>query len=138
MKFDSQLNLLDHFTPYDWEYMDCNDADLASGGLLLIPGTTEALAGGKTGKLYLVNTTDLGGEQANDAGATQTLWFEPDLAAPYSHSCTDTRAMSGRRMLIRMKSSGLPLTLTGQCISALPRRCRRFQVRCVRSRTTDN
>ena len=57
MKFDSQLNLLDHFTPYDWEYMDCNDADLASGGLLLIPGTTEALAGGKTGKLYLVNTT---------------------------------------------------------------------------------
>src|ERR1700691_5430917 len=78
MKFNSQLQLLDHFTPDDYEYMDCNDADLASGGLLLIPGSTEALAGGKTGKLYLVNTTALGGEQPNDAGATQTLWFEPD------------------------------------------------------------
>jgi PQQ-like domain len=89
MKFDSQLHLLDHFTPYDYEYMDCADADLAAGGLLLIPGSTEALAGGKTGKLYLVNTTDLGGEQPKDEGATQTLWFEPDLAPPYSKSCVD-------------------------------------------------
>ena len=90
MKFNTQLQLLDHFTPYVWAYMDCNDADLASGGLLLIPGTTEALAGGKTGKLYLVNTTDLGGMQDNDTGATQTLWFEPDLSPPYSATCTAT------------------------------------------------
>lgn len=71
--------------------MDCADADLAAGGLLLIPGTTEALTGGKTGKLYLVNTTALGGMQLNDAGATQTLWFEPDLSPPYSQSCTDSQ-----------------------------------------------
>src|ERR1700677_732418 len=90
MKFNTQLQLLDHFTPYVWAYMDCNDAGLASGGLLLIPGTTEALAGGKTGKLYLVNTTDLGGMQDNDTGATQTLWFEPDLSPPYSATCTAT------------------------------------------------
>src|ERR1700691_6444790 len=89
MKFKTQLQLLDHFTPYVWAYMDCNDADLASGGLLLIPGTTEALAGGKTGKLYLVNTTDLGHESATDAGATQTSWFEDDLIQPYPASCTD-------------------------------------------------
>jgi hypothetical protein len=91
MKFNAQLQLLDHFTPYVWEYMDCNDADLAAGGLLLIPGSTEALAGGKTGKLYLVNTTNLGGMQNNDTGATQTLWFEPDLSPPYSTSCTDAQ-----------------------------------------------
>jgi hypothetical protein len=90
MKFNAQLQLLDHFTPYVWPYMDCADADLASGGLLLIPGATEALAGGKTGKLYLVNTTDLGGMQNNDTGATQTLWFEPDLSPPYSATCTAT------------------------------------------------
>jgi hypothetical protein len=89
MKFDSQLHLLDHFTPYDFEYMDCNDADLGAGGLLLLPGSTQALAGGKTGKLYLVNTTDLGGMQPGDTGAIQTLWFESDLSAPYSASCTD-------------------------------------------------
>ncbi len=90
LKFNAKLKLLDYFTPNDYQYMDCNDADLAAGGLLLIPGTTELLAGGKTGKLYLVNTANLGQEQANDAGATQTLWFEATLSAPYSSNCTDT------------------------------------------------
>ncbi len=90
LRFDAQLHLLDHFTPYDYAFMDCNDSDLAAGGLLLIPGSTQALAGGKTGKLYLVNTTALGGMQANDAGATQTLWFEPDFSPPYSATCTDS------------------------------------------------
>ncbi len=89
LKFDSQLHLLDHFTPNDWAFMDCKDTDLAAGGLLLIPGSNEALAGGKSGKLYLVNTDGLGGMKPNDAGATQTLWFEPDLSPPYSATCTD-------------------------------------------------
>ena len=56
---------------------------------MLLPGASEALVGGKTGKMYLVNTNSLGGEQANDAGATQSLWFEQDLSAPYSATCTD-------------------------------------------------
>lgn len=90
LKFNANLNLLDHFTPFDFQFMDCDDADLAAGGLLLIPGSTEAVAGGKTGKLYLLNTSGLGGEQANNAGATQTLWFESDLISPYEKSCTDS------------------------------------------------
>ena len=94
LKFDSKLNLLDHFTPHDYQYMDCADKDLAAGGLLLIPGSTEAVAGGKNGKLYLVNTSGLGGMQANDAGATQTLWFESDKVAPYSSSCTDSHGVN--------------------------------------------
>lgn len=84
------LTMIDYFTPYVYQYMDCADADLASGGLLLIPGTTEAVAGGKTGKLYLVDTLQLGKESPNDAGATQTLWFESDLIAPYQATCTDS------------------------------------------------
>jgi hypothetical protein len=92
LKFSPQLQLVDYFTPDDYQYMDCNDADLASGGLLLIPGSTEALAGGKTGKLYLVNTTNLGEEQANDAGATQTVagLLTDQGLDPYPTSCTDT------------------------------------------------
>ena len=66
------------------------DEDLAAGGLLLLPGASEALVGGKTGKMYLVNTGNLGGEQANDAGATQWLWFEQDCRPPYSATCTDS------------------------------------------------
>jgi hypothetical protein len=89
LKFNATLQLEDYFTPADYQFMDCYDADLAAGGLLLIPGTSEALVGGKTGKLYLVNTGNLGKEQAGDAGATQTLWFEGDISAPYSSTCTD-------------------------------------------------
>jgi hypothetical protein len=89
LRFNSQLQLLDSFTPYDWAFLWCKDSDLAAGGLLLIPGTPYALAGGKKGRLYLVNTLNLGGMQANDAGAAQTLWFEQDLSPAYSATCTD-------------------------------------------------
>ena len=90
LKFTQSLQLEDYFTPFVYAYMDCADADLAAGGLLLIPGTTELLAGGKTGKLYLVNSDNLGQEQNNDTGATQTPWFEDDLIAPYENTCTNT------------------------------------------------
>jgi hypothetical protein len=89
LKFSSTLQLEDYFTPADYAYMNCNDADLAAGGLMLIPGTNLAMAGGKTGRLYLVNTSNLGKESAGDAGAAQTLWFEGDVSAPYSSGCTD-------------------------------------------------
>jgi hypothetical protein len=57
---------------------------------MLLPGTSELVSGGKGGKLYLNNASNLGHEQANDAGATQTLFFEPDLTSPYSSSCVDS------------------------------------------------
>lgn len=57
---------------------------------MLIPGTSLALAGGKLGKLYLVDTSALGGMQANDAGAAQTLWFEQGITSPYSATCTNS------------------------------------------------
>src|ERR1700733_8883378 len=85
----STLVMLDYFTPDVYEYMDCADADLASGGLLMIPGTTEVVAGVKIGKLFLLNTTDLGQESPDDAGATYFTFFEPDLSPPFSKSCTD-------------------------------------------------
>jgi len=90
LKFNATLQLQDYFTPADYQFMNCNDADLAAGGLMLVPGTTEAIAGGKTGQLYVVNTTNLGREQTGNAGALQTLWFEGDISAPYSSTCTDS------------------------------------------------
>ncbi len=89
MKFSPTLKLEDYFTPYDYAFLNCTDGDLASGGVMLIPGTTTIVAGGKRAKMYLVNTANMGKEQANDAGAMQALFFEPDLSAPYSSSCTD-------------------------------------------------
>lgn len=89
LKFSPTLKIEDYFTPYIYQYMDCADGDLASGGLLLIPGTSRALAAGKLAYLYLVSTTNLGQEQAGDAGALWTGAFESDLSAPFSKSCKD-------------------------------------------------
>jgi uncharacterized protein YjdB len=91
LKFSSSLQLLDHFTPQDYAYMNCQDSDLAAGGLLMIPGSGQLVGGGKMGKLYLVNTANLGGEQNNDAGVVDMLYVEQgiDGSQPYPSSCTD-------------------------------------------------
>jgi len=83
---------IDYFTPSIYQYMDCDDADLASGGLLLIPGTTTLVAGGKTGTMYLVNSTNMGHESANDAGAIQEQVWGAGLAGgnTYPDSCQDS------------------------------------------------
>ena len=65
LKFSPTLKLEDYFTPYNYAYLNCNDVDLASGGILMIPGTSNIVGGGKGGKLYMVNTATLGKEQAN-------------------------------------------------------------------------
>ncbi|MFL6437002.1 MAG: hypothetical protein ACJ71Q_05435 [Terriglobales bacterium] len=87
LKLDSQLNIVDHFTPYDWAFLQCKDLDLSGGGAMLIPSTGQLLAGGKGGKMYLVNSSSLGGTQPNDTSAAQTLWFDGDH---YPAQCTNT------------------------------------------------
>jgi uncharacterized protein YjdB len=90
LKFSPSLALLDHFTPQDYEYMNCEDSDLAAGGLLMIPGSGQIIGGGKMGKLYLVNTNSLGGEQPNDAGAASTVFVEQGLLSAYTSApCVD-------------------------------------------------
>lgn len=95
LKFSPTLQLEDYFTPADYAFLNCYDVDLASGGISIIPGTPLAVAGGKLGKLYVVDTTNLGKEQSGDAGAVQTLWFESDLSVPYTFSCTDASGTHG-------------------------------------------
>ncbi len=86
----------DYFTPYDYQFMDCDDADLASGGVLLIPGTTTLVAGGKTGTIYVLNSANLGQESATDAGALQEVVWGEGLAngSTYSQSCTDSTGVN--------------------------------------------
>jgi hypothetical protein len=55
------LSRVDWFTPYDWNTnLNSKDLDLGSGGVLLIPGTSLLFTGGKAGRLYLVNATNMG------------------------------------------------------------------------------
>jgi hypothetical protein len=94
LKFSPTLTLEDYFTPDDYQYMDCNDADLAAGGLLLIPGSNpiQALVGGKTGMMYMVNTSNEGHESAGDTGVTQELFWGTGILSPYltPTPCVDT------------------------------------------------
>lgn len=96
LKFNTNLDLLDHFTPADWLWLECDDLDLSGGGVMLIPGTTQAVVGGKQGKMFLVDTTSMGGMQPNDAGATQWMWFEQDLSPAYTAVCNANNAISGQ------------------------------------------
>jgi hypothetical protein len=83
---------IDYFTPSIYQFMECFDADLASGGLLLIPGSTTLIAGGKTGTMYLVDSTNLGHESSNDAGAIQEQVWGAGLTygGTYQQSCQDS------------------------------------------------
>jgi hypothetical protein len=86
LKLDSQLNIIDSFTPFDWAFLQCRDQDVSAGGIMLVPGQSQLVAGGKAGKMYLINTTNLGKVQPNDAGAAQTLFFNPGHS---TQSCVD-------------------------------------------------
>jgi hypothetical protein len=85
------LEVADYFTPEDYGYMNCEDSDLAAGGLLMIPGSGQVIGGGKMGRLYLVNTANMGHEQALDAGVVARLFVEQGVSGsqPYASSCTD-------------------------------------------------
>ncbi len=67
------LKLVDWFTPSIWQSLDAHDLDLTSSGPMLLPATSLLVAGGKTGMLYLLNSTNLGKYTANDSGAIQKL-----------------------------------------------------------------
>ncbi len=88
---NGMLQVADYFTPQEYDYMNCEDSDLAAGGLMMIPGSGQIVGGGKMGKLYLVNTSNLGQEHANDTGAAQSIFVEQGVISPYSSSCTDNR-----------------------------------------------
>jgi hypothetical protein len=91
LKVDSHLKVVDHFTPFDWAFLQCRDLDMSSGGIMLIPGQGQLVAGSKAGEMYLINTANLGQLQPNDAGAAQTLFFSPGSS---SQTCVDNHGQT--------------------------------------------
>jgi hypothetical protein len=62
----STSEIEDYFTPYNWDYLNKYDIDLGCGGLLHIPGRNIVIAPSKQGKLYVLDTNNLGGARKND------------------------------------------------------------------------
>jgi len=85
LKLDgATLNVSSWFTPGNYVYLNNGDYDLGSGGLLLIPGTTLAVGGGKSGStvsspLYLVNRDNMGGLSSitTDTNIVQSFGVTP-------------------------------------------------------------
>jgi hypothetical protein len=62
-----QLTVTDYFTPFEWRTLDGQDADLGSGGVMLLPNSVGSAAHphlmvelGKSGKLYLLDRDNMG------------------------------------------------------------------------------
>src|SRR5712692_4177331 len=62
-----ELGVADYFTPTDWQTLDQNDADLGSGGTMLLPDAVGSAAHphliietGKTGRMYLIDRDNMG------------------------------------------------------------------------------
>jgi hypothetical protein len=60
------LNIMSWFSPFNYNYLNGGDWDLGAGGLMLIPGTSLAIGGGKSSSsvpatLYVVNRDNMGG-----------------------------------------------------------------------------
>ncbi len=73
LKTDHNLNLLDWFTPIQWQKLDENDTDTASSGPLLVPEANLLVGGGKDGNLYVLNTNNMGRLSANNGKMVQNL-----------------------------------------------------------------
>jgi hypothetical protein len=60
VKISPQLKVLDYFTPFNQLCLEQTDADLGSGGILVVPDTNEFIQSGKEGRIYVLNTSSLG------------------------------------------------------------------------------
>jgi len=69
IKLSPQLGLLDWFSPFNNQALSRQDADLGSGGVVLLPNTNLLVGGGKEGRLYLIDRENLG--HFNPVGDTQ-------------------------------------------------------------------
>jgi hypothetical protein len=76
------LTVSDYFTPHEWQTLDSRDADLGSGGVMLLPDSVGSVAHphlmvetGKSGKLYLIDRDMMG--HLNNPGPDPT--GGPDL-----------------------------------------------------------
>ena len=69
------LNVVDFFTPADYEWMEEHDLDYGIDGVLLVPNTTLSLSGSKQSILYVVNTNKMGHMTSNNSGAVQQINF---------------------------------------------------------------
>ncbi len=66
VRLNALLQVQDYFTPFNQACLTQKDADLGSGGPLLIPGQNRLISAGKEGRIYVLDTTNMGQYNAID------------------------------------------------------------------------
>ncbi|MBZ5579973.1 MAG: pyrrolo-quinoline quinone [Acidobacteriia bacterium] len=100
-----RLAVSDSFTPHDQRELNAHDADLGSGGPVLLPGQHGPhprllLAGGKGASLYLIDRDRMGGYQPRvEADAVQTIIFPGGLFGAPAYWNGHVYAIAGRDRL---------------------------------------
>ncbi|HKF04553.1 MAG TPA: hypothetical protein VKB49_19680 [Candidatus Sulfotelmatobacter sp.] len=73
----TNLSVIDYFAPDDNVFLATNDADLGSGGNVLVPGSAtyphELLGGGKDGNIFVINRDSMGGYNNQSNNVLQTV-----------------------------------------------------------------
>ena len=86
LKVSAAGAITDWFIPFNYQNLNSGDTDLGSGGVLIVPNTNLMISGGKEGKIYLVDRTNLGHFHAgSDTQIVQSFQVAP--AGRHVHGC---------------------------------------------------
>lgn len=85
----SEIKRADTFTPCDQQALDNADVDLGSSGLMHPPGSKYVIGGGKEGLLYVLDTTNMGGQ--NTTQGTDIGCINPQIPQQVQVSCPSTQ-----------------------------------------------
>ncbi len=67
------LQVADFFTPMNYNYLNDQDLDYGTNGVLIIPGTHLSLSGSKEGRLFLIDNNNMGHTTIDNNNVIQTL-----------------------------------------------------------------
>jgi uncharacterized protein (TIGR03437 family) len=130
------LAVLDWYTPDNWLDLADGDADLGAAGAILIPGANRALVAGKSGSMWMVDSTAMGHVGTVDSPNAQTilaspggvysyaLWNRPDGPMVYVHNpwgALQTYKITNGVLDATVLSQSIPTTAslyTGVAVSA--------------------
>lgn len=73
LKLSPDLQLLDFFTPMNYDYLNIKDKDYGINGALLIPDTHLSLSGSKDGGLFLIDNNNMGHTTTDNSNVLQRL-----------------------------------------------------------------
>jgi len=77
IKLSPQLQMLDWYTPTNYDYLDRADLDYGCDGALIVPNTNLTISGSKEGISYVVDYNNMGKITTGNVQVIDTLEFNP-------------------------------------------------------------